>query len=235
MSLTAAELDDHLVEQVGFIDASCRGYDEGQRAEAKRLATTIRVLVHDTDKNVSLLHLMGVKNKLAYLDGAKHLPKPNPPAQILTQSGIAGLAVVAMRGSGATFYVPAYEAGGVDPNTSTTFDIWWETPTCHDIKGNAFSRRHFILWLANKDGGAHVDSKLPPTYHQLVRENSMGWVSPDPADHPAHACARQIAEELRSTLRAEWPNLLGPNPTPPKRPPGVHILGAQLVHDPSQT
>ncbi|MFJ5956563.1 hypothetical protein ACIQC5_11475 [Paenarthrobacter sp. NPDC092416] len=51
------ERDDinRLVEQLEFLDSSCAAYDSGSRSEAKRLATTVRVLLHDTKQSTSLL------------------------------------------------------------------------------------------------------------------------------------------------------------------------------------
>src|SRR3954467_14968214 len=46
-----AELDNHLKEQSGSLRASMRSYDEGFEGEAKRLAVTIRVLVHNTSRS----------------------------------------------------------------------------------------------------------------------------------------------------------------------------------------
>jgi len=47
-SHTKAELLDYLREQITFLRNSIDSYDKGFEGEAKRLATTIRVLVHDT-------------------------------------------------------------------------------------------------------------------------------------------------------------------------------------------
>jgi hypothetical protein len=52
---TDDELREHLRDSVEFLAASSAAYDAGAEGEAKRIATTIRVLVHDTNSSKSLL------------------------------------------------------------------------------------------------------------------------------------------------------------------------------------
>jgi hypothetical protein len=51
---------------------------------------------------------------------------------------------------------------------------WWNDPVLEDAEGNEYSRGSFVLWVANKDGGAHVDAELPPGYLALTQENAIG-------------------------------------------------------------
>jgi hypothetical protein len=62
-----------------------------------------------------------------------------------------------------------------------------------------------VLWLAHHDGGAHVDT-LPDAYRAIARGSSvgdffsrLGRSAKD--DSPVPAAMRQIAEEVRFTLR----------------------------------
>ncbi|NNC12891.1 hypothetical protein HII28_13520 [Planctomonas sp. JC2975] len=101
-----------------------------------------------------------------------------------------------------------------------------------DMQGNTFSRRNIVLYMANKDGGAHLDDRLPTDYEALTRRNSMGFVTHDQgwtfsrevSESPAPAVVRQVAEELRMTLRLQIPDMLGdlitaPDPAPPRPQP----------------
>src|SRR5689334_18729596 len=60
----AGDLEHQLREQMEFLKASARTFDEGFVAEAKRLAGTIRLLVHDTSNSRSLLGQLGLKERL---------------------------------------------------------------------------------------------------------------------------------------------------------------------------
>jgi len=51
-----------LREQIRFIERSCKTFDQGEEDEAIRLATTLRILFHDTSKSTSLLKLLSLKN-----------------------------------------------------------------------------------------------------------------------------------------------------------------------------
>src|ERR1041385_7471755 len=44
-----------LEKQIGFLDRSCKAFDHGYTDESIRIATVIRVLIHDTPKSTSLL------------------------------------------------------------------------------------------------------------------------------------------------------------------------------------
>jgi len=48
-------LQTKLGEQIGFLERSCKQFDDGHEEEAFRLSTTIRVLFHETKKSTSLL------------------------------------------------------------------------------------------------------------------------------------------------------------------------------------
>jgi len=60
--LTNIELQEHLNEQLEFIERSAISFDNGFEGEIKRLAVSVRVLIHDTAKSTSLLTLIGQKN-----------------------------------------------------------------------------------------------------------------------------------------------------------------------------
>lgn len=49
----------HLSRQLTFLWRSCEAYDEGHTDEAVRIASVIRVLIHDTPKSTSLLNHLG--------------------------------------------------------------------------------------------------------------------------------------------------------------------------------
>jgi hypothetical protein len=51
-----------------------------------------------------------------------------------------------------------------------------------DAVSASFARRDFVLRVANKDGGAHVEATLPTAYAGLSRENSMGLGQAPPSE-----------------------------------------------------
>jgi hypothetical protein len=61
ISLTLAELECHLAEQLQFLQVSAAAFDAGFEGEAKRLAVVLRILLHDTKSSKSLLGQLGRK------------------------------------------------------------------------------------------------------------------------------------------------------------------------------
>lgn len=192
----------HLGEQLGFLTTSAQHYDAGVEAEAKRLAATIRILVHDSGRGTSLLNHLGVKRSLGFIDRGP--PEPPPSGHVLH----FGVCIVRMhlRPGGDVQYIPVLDAGAEDrmhPNTS--FDDWWLNPMLRDQEGNKFNRRDLVLALANKDGGAHIDEKLDAAYRALTRENSLGFTQGDDqrpiSNSVVGASVRHIAWELERSIQ----------------------------------
>ena len=64
-TMTANHFQIQLGRQLGFIERSCRDFDAGHKDEAIRIATSLRVLFHDTNNATSLLtHLKAKQIKL---------------------------------------------------------------------------------------------------------------------------------------------------------------------------
>ena len=66
-----------LRKQLRYLDTSCREYDAGNRDEAIRIATSLRVIFHATRTSISLLkHLKG--DGVSLLSTCERIPKGNP-------------------------------------------------------------------------------------------------------------------------------------------------------------
>lgn len=194
---TTDELKRHLHENVAFLVSSCREFDAGVVAEAKRLATTLRVLLHDTSQSKSLLGLLGLKSQLDYMNTAT----PYDADNLLAHHGLVGLK---FGPQGASYWAPLDKRPDTRPHVN--FDDWWSELIISDKSGGNFTRKDVILALANKDGGAHVDPNLDPAYAALTRGNSVGWeFSSGETKHQITDIelysVRQIAYELLQTLK----------------------------------
>lgn len=195
------ELCNHLAENLGFLKASASSFDAGFHGEAKRLALTIRVLVHDTDKSKSLLGLLGMKATMGFLDTAHDVN----PKNLMSHHGLVGLHLSA---GGGGYFAPLDEDMHGRPNRFVFFPDWWNKVVIIDSKKNRFSRRELVLALANKDGGGHVDPALDENYANLSRNNSVGWiVSNGTTEKPMEGVelfsVRQIAYELTASIERQ--------------------------------
>ena len=194
-ALSREDLDAHLEEQLQFLEGSADAFDKGFEAEAKRLAATIRVLVHQTPSSHSLLGQLG-RRDIDFLDTCM----PDELGNMLAHGGLL-FQCIGRRGV-------RWQAqlSDVPYKTARPFAEWWEAPVFRDDAGSVLSRRELVLTMANKDGGAHVDPALTETYARLSRRNSMGvtWVEEGikrPATGPERTAVRQIAHEVLTTLR----------------------------------
>lgn len=198
-----ALLDQHL----GFLSRSGQAYDEGAEDEAIRLAVSLRVLLHDTDKSHSLLGQLGIKDKVDFVDTT--MPPP-PPGVIQLHSGIVMMGGTLGGPSANTRYVPFL--GNLPPDRlgrTAPFEAWWKEPVVEDREGRPVTRRAMVLAVANKEG-AHVDPQLNGVYAALTKKNSLGWTYPDEAgiDRPlqgniGHATVRQVTWEVLQSLTTD--------------------------------
>lgn len=149
-----------------------------------------------------------------------------PPGSIVLHSGIT---ITQMKlggpGAGVAFAAPLDDVAPERIGPPVEFEQWWEPVILTDMLGNVFSRKYFVLALANEDGGAHVDAELGASYAALVKANSLGRMGAAageemrPLLNIALASTRQIAHELLRTLERELPQLTGG--TSAKVPPSL--------------
>lgn len=133
------ELRNHLIESLNFLKASSSSFDAGFYGEAKRLALTIRVLVHDTDKSKSLLGLLGMKAAMGFFDTANDVY----PNNLTSHLGLIGVRSTADGKGGVSvgYFAPLNNLIIGRPNKFVFFPGWWNKVVIVDLKKNRFSRR----------------------------------------------------------------------------------------------
>ena len=158
----ATDFRQHLKRQLGFLERSCASYDAGHKDEAIRIATIIRVLVHNTKASTSLLkHLNATTINLL-----STTTEPSP--QTVSFVGLGMMRV----GGGKSEYFPQL-GDGPPINQPVPMSKWWDQVVMV-LNGQRISRRDIVLAAANKDGGAHVDSKLSAEYEALAKYGAVG-------------------------------------------------------------
>ncbi len=192
---TPQELEELFKEQIQFLEASALAFDQGFEGEAKRLAVTVRVLLHDTDRSHALLGQTDKKPTLVW-DTAL-------PNEIGNQTPYGGLVFAAIGGNESKYVAMLDD---VPQKRQIPFDEWWNAKVFSDDRHETLSRRDLILIAANQDGGAHVDPALDEVYARLSKDNSMGGFVLDangtkPLPGPERAAIRQVTHELLKTLQ----------------------------------
>jgi hypothetical protein len=219
--MTTNELSDRLREQVGFLDTSCRLYDEGDAAEAKRLATTARALLVDTRSMKSLLGQLGLLQRLLFEDTAGRLH----PGNYLPEANLMMLAMgPGQDGELTAMWTPRMGLPAMQDYPPMAFEDWWSEPVIKDGDGNLFSREKIVRQMGDKEGH-HIDPHLPTDYWKLSRENSMGWKVVDARgetpmfSNPVLPAMRQIAHEVLATFKRHESDLRGFGVEAPDPPP----------------
>lgn len=193
---THAELEAHLQAHLGFLQRSADAYDSGFEDEAKRLAVSIRVLVHNTKSSQSLLTQLQRTSTMFY-DTCPAFD----PRNLATFQGLVALNLGTTKK-----YVAMLDRLPMKKIPKTDFMFWWNKVVFVDKDRNQLTRRDLVLSVADQDGGAHVDPALNETYASLSRLNSLGWMISEagtqrPMPGPEHAAVRQIAHEVLKSLK----------------------------------
>lgn len=144
-----SRFQEQLKRQMGFLERSSASFDLGYTDEAVRMATTIRILMHDTRSQVSLLTHLGAWG-IHLLSTCR---QASPNAVLFSGMGIHEIGPEGGRlrpnlGDDETWSIPAKD--------------WWNQVIFVLPPGVRITRGQLVLTAANKDGGAHVDPKLTP-------------------------------------------------------------------------
>jgi hypothetical protein len=199
------ELVNHLKDQINFLIASSISYDNGFEGESKRLATVIRVLVHDTTQSSALLAQLN-KMEILFFDSSCTFYPNNPlPNNCLTMIRLSKKEGGEFEGD----YIAPLEniSSSRNNNKKVGFDRWWSrNVVLKDIGKNQFKRKDLILTVANKEGGAHVDPELDQAYADLTKFNSLAWKvytkdEQKNMGNPVPPSIRQMAHEVIKTLK----------------------------------
>ncbi|TFD52180.1 hypothetical protein E3T55_06875 [Cryobacterium frigoriphilum] len=191
------DLAERLAEHVDWLRASAVRFDAGTTSEAKRIATSIRSLVHTTDSSTSLLTQMNLRDSMVWRSAVNMVPSDGE-----THADALWVSVPS---------VPGFQPIKGMPEHLTDFETWWRG-SLGTVEGVELSRHYFVWHAANVDGGAHVDPRLPDHYDSLSRKgglkplriNSAGNSYPDRSDPTPSALRTMCTEIVISIEEAKW-------------------------------
>jgi len=155
-----------LREQMDFLRSSLSAFYEGQFAESLRIATIIRVLVHETPKSKSLLQQMRTDG--LDLQILEHAGDKEPDEEEVLRFAVS------LR-MGPTL-APAVDLDSTHHFMSSVGSWWNRTVfTFRSQLGRQliYTRKKVVLILANKEGGAHVDPDEDPDYVRLLTDQPL--------------------------------------------------------------
>lgn len=142
MTSSNVDLKQQLKRQLSFLESSSLAYDNGVYEEALRIAVSLRVLFHDTNRSISLLQHMGMKNNVQLGSTANNIDQ-----SLFNGQDIVTL-IPLIFGSEISYQK-------IEFLKKLSIDDWWNEPVFY--QGILLSRKDVVLSSANQDGGAHVD------------------------------------------------------------------------------
>jgi hypothetical protein len=156
-----------LREQMEFLRTSLRGFYAGDFAESVRIATVIKVLVHESGMSKPLL-------KQAKPNGLD-LPILEHAGEWTGQEEIFSFAVSVRLGP---TIAPAVDLGS-SHHTLSSVGAWWNRTvfTFQSRIGTQliYRRKQVVLILSSKEGGAHVDQNEDPDYARLLTDLPLSF------------------------------------------------------------
>jgi hypothetical protein len=214
MKQTQNDFMNHLKIKIKRIKEDCKTYDSGDEDIFLDLSVKLRVLLHNTKAQTSTLKHLGKENINFYNSVYDKYSKDNK-VQIKHIGHYNGLANTQFGGT--LKWVPlCYTFNNFVPG-KIPFEKWWgEQVVMSDLRNVEYKRKDIILLVADKDGGAHIDEKLPDDYAKITRGNALGWIFTRNGQklfqgNPFPACIRQIAGEVLNSLEDEFFGALGRN------------------------
>lgn len=189
-TLDENELVQQWNRQMKFLGNDIKLFDEGDLDYAVKIATTLRILFHDTASSTSLAKSIEIKEELLFWSSGNSYT----PNNLMTTWSLLTMAITP---NGAEYMPRGEGLIGEEYPIYLSFEDWWNEIIFAD-KEHLFTRKDVICFLANKDGGAHVDTELDNLAF-ITKMNSLGWIDNNgnpPRNNPLYCSIRQIAEEV---------------------------------------
>lgn len=158
-----------LEHQLEFLRHSCDSYDAGFTAEGVRIATSVRVLIHDTKNATSLLKHLGAQG--IKLSSTVATITPHPGTVMFSGMGRTTITVSSPTATSGT-WTPSTSHDSIKIQLSVS--DWWNQ-IVYILRQTRLSRKDLVLSAADKDGGAHVDAKLTVDYETLMNSGELGF------------------------------------------------------------
>lgn len=180
-----------LLEQVNLLEIHNINFDDGQEILYKSIATSIRVLLHDTVNSTSLFMQNGLKDRKFF----STINDDSFSGRQITD----GSSLVVLNVNKKSNYKPILDSP-IYAGRMLSFDDWWNESILLMDGEPTRSRKNIVLNISNKDGGAHNDEKLSEQYQNAkTGEGLKVWANGDVIPDIQKAIIRQISFEVMRT------------------------------------
>ena len=195
-----------LKDQIKLLRLNCSIYDSGNEIIGKQISTIIRILFHESKYSKSLLKQIGIRD-ISWLNTSHGLHLDNQ----ISECSLLTMKITGLYGK----YMPKCHTDySMDEYNYKLFPEWWNMPVILDEKQQIFTRRDIVLYVANTDGGAHVDETLDEKYKDILKNNYLGWKYDLKGENKEFEgkieliCMRQMAFEIINTINMKYSELI---------------------------
>ncbi len=160
---TKDELFSELQTQIRFLQDECKQYDLGNIEYSKKIAVTIRILLHDTRNSVSLLRQ--IESAFVY-DRPDFIDISTKDLMNKGQTDFVSSSLCEYNLEHFIDSPPVLTPRAIGINSNNhyhfrSFKTWWERLYVIQIdRTNFLSRKDIITLIADTNGGAHVDPNI---------------------------------------------------------------------------
>ena len=204
---TKKELLSEIQTQIKFLANECRQYDSGDLDYHKKIAVTLRILLHETKYSKSLLQqieTLFVYNRPDFIDiSTTHGDLPGEGNTNFARSSLCQYDL--------NHYVESPEILTPKPililhgqrYPVRSFKTWWDG--LHVVlidKENFLTRKKIVSTFADTDGGAHVDPELNEDFALMKRNLANPVKIIIPIEGKQKVYIAQVDQILQATIRS---------------------------------
>lgn len=178
-------------EQVDFLIQAANLYDSGNRPAIKMATPALRNLFYQQSYGKILIDRISLIDKSKFYSTVRYYPK----SVIYTGPVIPETIIPPDSDTASMVYLPNCYDDPFDAH-QLNFDQWWDG-ILFIAGGDTFTRHEMVKFMANQDGGVHVDSGLEQKYSNMVHNLYSGQSMPTglPTKELNLALMRQIVHE----------------------------------------
>lgn len=151
-----SEYYNSFIEQLEFLKNAAYLYDKGNRSAIKMATPSLRTLFYKQRYGDILINLIPEINKDQFLT----------TCQFSDKTIVFGGSVINAFVNGKYIYLPLCYDDEANEAHFISFEHWWKGRILVS-PDTSFTREDLVRFVANKDGGTHVDPELEETYYNL--------------------------------------------------------------------
>ena len=204
-------------EQIGrdclaYLQHLCEDYDKGNTFAVVLIAVVLRTLLKTKGSTISVLEQLGL-NTIPFVDSSLpqgsfsfwHLGDNVCNHTFLMQNVYGGLLIKKVTNKDNGLNLDFLPLLGANKNSKTLpFEEWYQG-VVFESKEYSFTRENCIEYVADKDGGAHLDRNIPMDYYTFRQTTALQTIIDGQVavfnQNPVYVSIRQIAWEVLDSVK----------------------------------